>query len=106
MLLKKMRVLAFVLIAALLLCPLQMVSAYTGYEDIMPTPEGEIIFKYTADDALHILQACVGIIVPHSGPEFDVNQDEKIDTTDALLALQSAVGLITISWPNGTAFPE
>ena len=64
------------------------------------------VYKYTCEDALRILQAAVGLVSSNEGPYFDVNQDWSVDTFDALLALQSAVGLRTISWPEGMAFPE
>ena len=64
------------------------------------------VYKYTCEDALRILQATVGLVSSNEGPYFDVNQDWSVDTFDALLALQSAVGLRTISWPEGMAFPE
>ena len=64
------------------------------------------VYKYTCEDALRILQAAVGLVSSNDGPYFDVNQDLSVDTFDALLALQSAVGLRTISWPEGMAFPE
>ena len=64
------------------------------------------VYKYTCEDALRILQAAVGLVSSNDGPYFDVNQDWSVDMFDALLALQSAVGLRTISWPEGMAFPE
>ena len=64
-------------------------------------------------EQLHALEAAEvdrprnhGAMSSNEGPYFDVNQDWSVDTFDALLALQSAVGLRTISWPEGMAFPE
>ena len=64
------------------------------------------VIEFTCEDALHILQAAVGLRMVELGPRCDVNQDGITDVVDALLALQSAVGLRTISWPEGMAFPE
>ena len=86
------------------LAEMEQVVFLSIHEELTPTPDAEIVFKYTADDALNILQACVGVTEPHISPKFDLNKDEIIDTTDALLALQSAVGLVTIYWPYGTVF--
>lgn len=68
--------------------------------------EETFICSYTAEDALHILQAVAGLRMGHLNREYDVNADGIITTEDALLALQSAVRLITVEWPLDYVFME
>lgn len=88
------------------LAAMDQVCMLLYYEDDSNVTSEAIVFEYTALDALRILQACVGLTSWHFGPEYDVNQDGHVNALDALLALQSSVGLITISWPDDTAFLE
>ena len=62
------------------------------------------VVNYTCENALNILQVYVGLrdvpVDAYASVEYDVNQDWCVDLHDALLALQSAVGLRTFSWPD------
>ena len=57
------------------------------------------VVNFTCEDALEILQIAVGTRGEVLGHVSDVNLDGTTDVVDALLALQSAVGLKTVSWP-------
>ena len=57
------------------------------------------VVNFTCEDALETLQIAVGSRSEILGIVRDVNLDGVTDVYDALLALQSAVGLRTISWP-------
>ncbi len=57
------------------------------------------VVNFTCEDALEILQIAVGTRGEVLGHVSDVNLDGTTDVVDALWALQSAVGLRTISWP-------
>ena len=57
------------------------------------------VVNFTCEDALETLQIAVGSRSEILGIVRDVNLDGVTDVSDALLALQSAVGLRTISWP-------
>ena len=62
------------------------------------------VVNYTCENALNILQVYVGLrdvpVDVYASVEYDVNQDWYVDPLDAMLALQSAVGLRTFSWPD------
>ena len=62
------------------------------------------VVNHTCENALNILQVYVGLrdvhVDAYASVEYDVNQDWCVDLHDALLALQSAVGLRTLSWPD------
>ena len=88
------------------LAAMDQVCLLLYYEDDSNVTPEDIVVEYTPSDALRILQACVGLTSWHFGPKYDVDQDGYVNTLDALLALQSSVGLITISWPDDTAFLE
>lgn len=75
------------------------------YDASAPSPE-EIVYTYTSVHALQILQAVVGLRMGSINWEYDVDRDGQITVLDALLALQSSVGLITVSWPDDAVFPE
>ena len=62
------------------------------------------IEKFTCEDALETLQIAVGSRSEIWGIVRDVNLDGVTDVSDALLALQSAVGLRTIYWPDPLPF--
>ena len=57
------------------------------------------VVNFTCEDALEILQIAVGTRGEVLGHVSDVNLDGTTDVVDALWALQSAVGLKTVSWP-------
>ncbi len=62
------------------------------------------IENFTCEDALEILQIAVGTRGEVLGHVSDVNLDGTTDVVDALWALQSAVGLRTVSWPYHLPF--
>lgn len=77
------------------------------YMDVDANAEPEwIIYPYTVTHARRILEAVVGKRIGHINWEYDVDGDGVITIIDARLALQHAVGKITIRWPEDKFFPE
>ena len=58
------------------------------------------IEKFTCEDALRILQNSIGVRGQEWGLIYDLDLDGTIDVSDALKALQSAVGLRTVYVPD------
>lgn len=66
-----------------------------------------VLMHYSSYRALSILRASIGLEEEITfGPEWDVDQNGKFESYDALLALRESIGLISIEWPADWAFPD
>lgn len=80
------------------------ISCYDA--SVVTNNEEYVVIEYTPENALHILKALVGLEVASLNLYYDVNNDQEIDTCDALYALQASVQMYAISWPAGKTFVE